>query len=374
MTEFKDFISTTGEAHGDMATELQESYFAKSLRTFDSLPREAVEIIDRTIVETAPLTMVGIPDLQTGIDQNLVMRIDGLAAVHYTMQGAVTTGEAKLAMSPAVRKDHAGLRFYERTYPLPVIFENYQVNKRELASTTRVTEGFNRLAVLAQAATRAVTQKAEDLLFNGNVMIEGKYIYGYTEFPDRQLYTITDWTTATGQEIVEDCNKMLQQVIDARHYGPCILYIPPEYSEPLRRDYIDTVVSETILARIYALNTVPSSGIANRLAAQQMTTIAAVRVAPYLDPGEVVLVEMRDTTINLIEGLALQNIELRQSPDPWEQRYAVVAMWVPAPTTQELMDGTKLCGIVHGTIPAPVKEESDKKVGRPAAKKTPKKA
>lgn len=369
MTEFNNYIGTNGEAHGDMAAELQQSYFAKSLRTFDSLPREAVEIIDRVIVETAPLSMVGIPDLQTGVDQNLVTRLDGLAAVHYTMQGAVSHGTGKLAMSPAIRKDHAGLRFYERTYPLPVIYENYSVTRRELAATDRVTEGgFNRLTVLAQAATRAVTERAEDLLFNEEVKIEGKWIYGYTKFPDRQSYTITDWTLATGEEIVEDCNKMLQMIIDARHYGPCILYIPGEYSEPLRRDYIDSVVSQTILARIYELNTVPNSGKSGRLAAQQMASIVAVRVCPTLESGQVVLVEMRNTTINLIEGLAIQNIELRQSPDPWEQRYAIVAMWVPALTTQELMDGTKLCGLVHGIVAAPEGGGTAKKRGRPPKK------
>lgn len=354
--EVQNYIDVDGHAHGTVANELQEAFSAKSLRKFDSLPVDAVEIVDRAVIETAPLEMVGIPDLQTGIDERLVTSIDGLSAVYYRKQGAVATASAKIAMSPAVRKDHAGMRFYSWDYPLPVIYENYWLNKREMMQSRRV--GYDKLATLAREATRSISRKAEDLLFNGEVQLEGKYIYGYTKYPDRQLYSITDWLTETGENIVEQCNQMLQRQIDARHYGPCVLYIPPSFVEVLRRDYIPSVVSDTVLSRIYAINTVPS-GAGGRLPTSQMATIVAVKMAPYLSDGNVVLVEMRSNTVSLIEGLPLQNVQLPQNPnDLWQERYAVVAMWVPALMAQELIDGTKLCGIVHGSVVAPVTKKT----------------
>lgn len=360
-----NYIDTSGRPHGDLAEELQAAHAARRLRTFDSLPLDAVEIIDRAVIETAPLQMVGIPDLQTGVDETLVRRIDGLSAVTYTAQNAVSTGDAGIAMTPMVTKDHVGMRFASSSYPLPVIYENYQINEREMRQSRRV--GFDKLASLASAATRAVTERAEDLLFNGALTIEGETIYGYTQYPDRQPYTITaPWTTATGEEIVADCNAMLQRVIDARHYGPCVLYIPPTYSEALRKDYITSIVSDTVLARIYALNTV-APGPGTRLRPIQMANIVAVRVAPYLADNNVVLVEMRSNTVNLIEGMALQNVELPPSSERmWEMRYAVVAMWVPALMAQEDVDGTKLCGIVHGVYTPPAAKTASAPKGEAA--------
>jgi hypothetical protein len=143
---------------------------------------------------------------------------------------------------------------------------------------------------MAEACTRRVIEKLEDLLFtNTSYSFGGGTIYSYISFTNNNDVTLSaNWDAAgkTGAQILTDVLNMIQASIDAKHYGPWVLYIPTAYQTKLSEDYVSGY-PKTIRTRLMEIEGLTDIKVADRLAA-----------------NTVIMVQMTSDVVRLINGFA----------------------------------------------------------------------
>lgn len=334
--ENKNYIKD-GVAHGKLANALMNengNSIAKyrpvqSSINAAALPARIWETIDQTILRVAKQELVGIADLNRA--PGIAMNFDGMTASVYTLWRASKMSPAHTAMSPDTRGEADILDFDSTSVPLPVTVKDFWLNTKQ--TSTANANGISLAQYATEEATFQVSNLLEETLFNGNFVAAGSTVYGYTTFPARQTYTITDWTTAAPEDIFHEVNAMVHASMDANHFGPWILYIPWEYSLRLNEDYttgaVPTPLAQTIQQRLLQIN-----------------NLSAIRVSKHLATNNVVLVEMSQRTVRLINGIPMTAIDWEPPGSPnWNHNYKVIAMSVPL----LISDYEGQCGIVHGT-------------------------
>jgi hypothetical protein len=201
-----------------------------------------------------------------------------------------------------------------------------------MAMATRI--GLPLGLALVEEATRSVARKLEDNLFNGNFTASGATTYGYTNFPQRQQYTIsTSWASAVPKEIVDDVNNMMSLSMQANHFGPWMLYIPWQYQTRLNQDYLTGSTADF-----------PVSGsIRNRML--NLPGLLGIRVSSFLANDNALLIEMTSDTVVLINGMEIRAVAWEPPGTPnWDHKFKVLAISVP----MMIADYKGQCGIIHG--------------------------
>jgi hypothetical protein len=181
----------------------------------------------------------------------------------------------------------------------------------------------------AEYAARAVASKLENMLFTDtDYSFGGGSIKSYVNYGDRnQVSLATSWTdsTMTGEKIVDVVSEMKQASLDAKHYGPWVLYIPTNYETKMDEDYSSSKGSNTTRERILKL-----------------AGITDIKVVDTLADDNVLLVQMTPDVVRLVNGMSITNVEWT-SPDKFINKYKVLAIQVPQIRSDQ--DGN--CGIVH---------------------------
>ena len=153
----------------------------------------------------------------------------------------------------------------------------------------------------------------------------GGTLYGYCDFPQKNSVTLThhwDSSSATPEKILDDVREMKQSNIDARKYGPYVLYVPTGYETVLDDDY-NTISGKTIRERIL--------GIQN---------INDVKVLDTLPAHHVLLVQMDAETVRMVEGLPINTVEWQEGGG-FVTNYKVLTIMVP----QIRADQNGNCGV-----------------------------
>ena len=296
-----------------------------SLRTNATLRKEEWEEYDTAIIGAAQDRLIGVADLlgrglrytlTNGLGKTVLEseNVSDMRAAEVNMDG-VTSGQ-----NDAVNYEIVGL-------PLPLIHKDYQISIRKLAASRNTGEPLD--TTQARLASRKVADTQEDILFNGygTFQFGGYNLYGYTNFPQRNTGTLTDWSASatTGADIVADVLAMKQDSLDAKMYGPFILYIPAAYETKLDEDYSSSKGANTIRERIL-----------------QITGIQDVKVSDKLTTGNALLVQMSVDVVRMVEGLPLTNVEW-QAQGGMVFLYKVMTISVPQIRTDQ--DGN--CGVTH---------------------------
>jgi uncharacterized linocin/CFP29 family protein len=211
--------------------------------------------------------------------------------------------------------------------PLPIIHVDYEINARVLAASRSLGNPLD--TTQAEMATRRVAEKLEDMLFTStSYTYGGGTIQGYLNATNRNQVTLSqDWDASgkTGPEIIQDVLNMKQASINANHYGPWMLYIPTGYETTLDEDYDSTTPGTTIRERIL-----------------KISGIQGVKVIDRMTADNVVLVEMNTSTVRLVRGMGIQNVE-------WNTEGGMVSkfkvMTIQVPQIRADQDGNS--GIVH---------------------------
>jgi uncharacterized linocin/CFP29 family protein len=303
----------------------------RQLRSFETLPREAWEEIDDTVIRTAKENLVGIADLNANPQTNKFY--DGMSSSIYTHKRTSEIGVASVGVNPDKSSDSAILEMSDLSVPMLVTWKDFTLNTNQVAMANRI--GLPLGFTLVEEATRSVARKLEENLFTGQFAANSATMYGYTTFPDRQTHTIsTSWATATPEEIVEDVNAMMSLSMQQNHFGPWMLYIPWQYQVRLNQDYLVTT------------NNYPGVGsIRERM--MQLPGLIDIRVSYYCPNDTAILVEMTSDTVVLINGMPIRALAWEPPGIPnWEHKFKVMTITVPL----LISDYKGQCGIVHGSV------------------------
>lgn len=354
-----DFIMN-GQAHGDVARTLQSFGDVGRMRPFigndgrpyvsvsngkgaDGKPRFSVvpvgnatlrkdewKFYDTAVLKAAKLRMLGIADLQSrGLTMNLG---NGMGKTVLEYENVSELSAAEMSMDGVRRADNDRLTYEINYLPLPIIHKDFQINARVLEASRTTGDPLD--TAQAEECGMKVAEKAETLLFQGssNYSFGGGTIYGYTDFPSRNQGSLTgkwDYLTddsdgTVGEKILSDVVDMKQALIDDRHYGPYVLYIPTNYETTLDKDF-KSASDKTIRQRLL-----------------EVSSIEDVKVADYLDDDDVVMVQMTNNVVRLVTGLGISTVEWK-SEGGMVYHYKVMTIMVP----QLRADANGRCGIAH---------------------------
>jgi uncharacterized linocin/CFP29 family protein len=311
----KSFVSCY-KGHGDPAK--LSSYHTVPIQGNASLRYDDWKSFDDAALRASRTRLVGIQDL---IDRNLTFPItNGMGVM--VLQGATVNdaGEAILSMDGSTKsKDDA--ENYENTYlPLPICHADFKLNSRAVEASRRNGHAIDVTAI--EQKTRKVNEQLENMLFtNTTYKFGGGTIYSYLNEPNINTVALgVAWDNAskTPEQMVNQVKSMKQAAINAKHYGPFVLYIPTAYETVMDSDYYNGVAntqkagtSDTIRDRIIKIE-----------------GVEAVKVIDTLPANTVVLAEMQPETVRLVEGLATQVIQWKTG-DMMTLYFKVMTIRVP---------------------------------------------
>ncbi len=317
----KPYIGSDGQVY--MTQMINGKPKAIPLHVNATLRKDEWKDIDQAVVMAAQDRMVGVADLYA---RNLVYRIgNGLGKTVLEYEDIDDLTDAELTMD-AVTPSQKDRPNYELKYlPLPIVHKDFSYNARVLAASRTTGQPID--TTTAALAARRVIDKVETMLFQGasSYAYGGGTLYGYLDHPQRNIVTLTlNWDNAskTGENILDDVKSMKQASIDAKHYGPWVLYIPTAWETALDDDF-KAASDKSIRQRILEIGGINEIKIADKLTANKAT-----------------LVEMNAETVRMVEGMAINTVEW-ESNGGFTTNFKVLTIMVP----QIRADQNGNCGI-----------------------------
>lgn len=257
-----------------------------------TLRKDEWKQMDDAVIEAATIRHSGVSDLYS---RNLVYRIGnglGTTVLEYEDMSDITAAELNMDAVTRATKDRPeyGINYL----PLPIISKDFSYNVRQLQASRTLGRPLD--TSTASLASFQVNDKIEEILFQGasSYTFGGGTIYGYVDQPNINSVTLAEnWDASgkTGAEILQDVRDMKQASINAKHYGPWVMYVPTAYETVLDDDYVSGYPG-TIRERILKI-----SGITD------------VKVADKLAANKVLLVQMTSDVVRMVEGLPLTTVE-----------------------------------------------------------------
>jgi uncharacterized linocin/CFP29 family protein len=242
--------------------------------------------IDRAVLKIARERLVGAADLiNRGLTYNLTNPM-GKTVLEY--QDMNDPGEAYTDMDAATQYKNDRPVYQTKYIPIPIIHSDFVISQRVLEASRTTGESID--VSMAEACTRRVAEKLEDHIFtNQTFSYGGGTMYSYVSDPNKNTTTLSvNWDASgkTGAQIKEDVLNMKKALINAKHYGPYVLYVPTDYETVLDEDY-STQYAKTIRMRL-----------------MEIDGIESIKVVDHLPDDTVVMVQMQSSTVRLINGFA----------------------------------------------------------------------
>jgi uncharacterized linocin/CFP29 family protein len=321
----KPFIGEDGRAYVNVfkgGDPKDVKNYTTQLTTHATLRRDEWKHLDEAVLMASRDRLVGIQDLRdNGLVYNLPNPMGSTVLETHKVDDPHT---AEMTMDGVTRTQGDRPDFSTEYIPIPIIHVDYEINARVLASSRNLGNPLD--TTNAESAARRIAEYLEDLLFtNTTYAYGGGTIYSYISHPnnnDVTLATAWDDSAKTAAQIRDDVLSMKQASIDAKHYGPWMLYIPTSWETSLDEDYDDTR-GNTIRQRLQAIE-----------------GIMGIKVADRLPADNAVLVQMKPNTVRLIDGLPIQNIEWKVEGN-FLTKYKVMTIQVP----QIRADKSGNCGV-----------------------------
>jgi uncharacterized linocin/CFP29 family protein len=328
MTANVDFLGK-GKAFGSLASRLLAvNGNIGALRTNDVLLYDEWKEIDRKVLMAAQQRLLGIADLES---RGLVYTIpNGLSKTVLAYQDASDANDAEVSMDGVRRGERDRLEFDINYLPLPIIHKDFSFSLRNILESRNGNMPLD--TSMAEMAARKIAEKMEEYLFIGSssYTFGGGTIHGYISHGSRATYALSaHWndTAATGETVLADVLGMKQELIDNRHYGPYVLYIPTNFETSIDEDFkagSDKSIRQRLL---------------------EVSGISDIRVADKLTSDNVVLVEMSSEVVRLINGLDIQTIQW-DTEGGMQVNFKVMAIKVP----QLRVDQDSRAGWCHATL------------------------
>jgi uncharacterized linocin/CFP29 family protein len=221
----------------------------RALATNAFLNREEWEQLDKTVFEMAKLRLGAYQDL---ISAGL-RRKSSLAAWYSKWRVASERVAADVTMDFRTRLNED--RTDKKTYgvPIPIISAKYSLGRRELLSARAAGQSIETFE--AGEASAAVTEKAEDILINGDtsIVVSGSSIPGYRTLSARETGAASSYGSGGDFATISNVTKTFLGVLAAmaakRYYGPFGCYIHNTQYHEMLATYTDGS-GQTALERV----------------------------------------------------------------------------------------------------------------------------
>lgn len=334
-----DDVIHNGTGYGSVAERLMANGFKTQalkpvlgLHANGVLRKDEWIEFDQTVVDIAQERLVGAQDL---IGRGLTFNIpNGMGKTIVEWEEVSDFDPAELTMDGVARTQNDRVEFDLASLPLPITHRDFWLNTRSLQSSRDKGEPLD--TTQANKAGRNVSEKIEDVLFNGasSYSVGGATIYGYTDFPARNTFTIsTAWdqltdtsTESVGEQILSDVLDMIQTAVDSNFFGPYMLYIPRNWQKTLLDDFKKNS-DKTVVQRI-----------------RELDQIVDVKVADKLSNDNTILVQMTRDVVDMVIGQEPTTVQ-------WETnggfRLNFKALAIMVPRLKQDYNGNT--GIVHGS-------------------------
>lgn len=299
-----------------------------------TLRRDEWKRLDDVVQKIAETRLNGIQDL---IDRGLTYDLgNGFGTTVLEWHDVSDALEAELTMDAITRGKNDRVEFQHNYLPLPIIHVDYEINARVLASSRN--NGIPLDTTMAERGGRKVAEKLEQMLFTNTDYAYGELdsrsrnkIYSYVNHPDRNQVTLSvgwDDSAKSPKQILDEVRSLKQASINAKHYGPWMVYIPTAYETVMDQDYEDTG------------NT--SSQITVRERLMKLDGIMGIKIVDTLPADNVVLVQMTSDVVRLVRGMGIQNVQWGEEGN-MVTKYKVMTIQVP----QIRSDANGASGLVH---------------------------
>ena len=293
-----------------------------------TLSRDAWYQFDNVIVRAVRERLRAFGDIRSrGLVYNLP---NGMAhtVLQYQTVGDITP--ATVSMDPVRRSEGDRPTTDTANLPLPVVHKDFDFSAREIMVSRQGNLPLD--TTTAELAARKVAEEIEKMTI-GNVgapfTYGGGYVYGFINHPDRAVKAdMTVPTGANGTTVISDVLTLRQLLIDARHFGPYVMYVNSQWSTVLDTDFSSSKGDMTLRQRILAIE-----------------GISDVRTLDHLPTTgwHVLLVEMTSETVRAVVGMEPQLVQW-ESMGGLMKHYKVMAIQVP----QVRPDTAGNAGIAHG--------------------------
>jgi uncharacterized linocin/CFP29 family protein len=296
-----------------------------------TLRKDEWKLLDEAVISAAKPRLRAVADLRSA---GLVYNIpNGMGKTILESENVGDITEAVVSMD-GLRESAADRPTFGLVgLPLPIISKDFHFSARQVAASRNGGSPLD--TTTAALAGRRVAEEAEKLLLGLSTQADqfkfgGYTIYGYTDFSDRLLKTLTDPTdsTWTGATLVTEVLEMKAQSQAAYHYGPWMLYCAPSWDEYLDADYSTAKGDNTLRDRL-----------------KRIEGIQDVRTLDYLTGTTLLLVQMSTDVVREVIGMDINTVQW-ESKGGLQVNFKVMAIMVP----QIRSDANGNCGIVHGSV------------------------
>lgn len=282
--------------------------------------------LDRTVLETAKVELVGVQDL---IGRGLVKRLGGLGSKvsAYEQIGEMTA--ATVSMSVDVEGERDRLEYTMVSVPVPVIYKDFGFDLRDLDSARRTGDPLETDHI--RAATRVVTEGMESMLFSGHAKQLGGYtIQGYTTATNRVQSTaaaLGGGDFGTAGNAYKTVNGALTSLRALGFRGPFMVYLAStQYGQTLNLIDPTAHLSELMVIK------------------QNIPEIIDVKPSFELSDGVMIMVQMTSDVVDFAVGMDLAPIQWTEMGGMLTD-FRIMTAAVPRIKT----DANSRTGVVHAT-------------------------
>jgi uncharacterized linocin/CFP29 family protein len=262
------------------------------LRTNDVLNNREWIAVDNSLIQEAPIRLVGVSDL---INAGLTFPItNAMGKTVYEYEQLGDMDPATISMDGMTRSEDDAQENTFAQAPIPITHKDFFINLRKLSASRNSGEPLD--VTQSRTAGRLVAEELERMLFQGGPTFGALPLYGYTTHPNRNTVsfgTNGNWVQAakTGENMLADVLAMIALAEGDRMSGPYMLYISRNASTKLEGDFKangDTSVRERLM---------------------RVDGLLGIRVADQLAANNVVLVQMTSDVVQWGMGENIQTIQ-----------------------------------------------------------------
>jgi len=321
-----------GKPFGSVASVLLKNGFnVNALRTNDTLLYDEWKLIDTAVMKAYQDRLVVAADLQArGLTYDIG---NGLAKTVLAYQDMSDVNDAEMSMDGIRRGDRDRPDYQMNYLPLPIIHKDFSFSARELAESRNGSMPLD--TTMAERCARKIAEKVEDIILTGasTYSFGGGAVYGFLDFPDAQSVSLSaHWNDsgATGATILDDVLSMKQKMIDAKRYGPWMVYACTDFETKLDEDYVSGY-PKTIRQRLLEIG-----------------GIIDVKIADHLTADYVVMVQMTSDVIRLVNGLGITTVQW-DTEGGMQTNFKVMTIQVPQIRTDQPGKTANTSGVVYAT-------------------------
>jgi len=292
-----------------------------------SLRKDDWKLLDEAIIKAAKERLRVVADMNAaGLTFNIP---NGMSKTVLESETQSDINDATISMDGLRQGRNDRPEFDLVNLPLPIIHKDFGYSTRQILASRNGGSPLD--TTMAELAGRRVAETIEKLTLgvSSSYAYGGGTIYGFTNFPQRLTFTITDPTGAwTPDVLVSEILAMRNLSQQAFHYGPWAIYTGLAWDEYLDADYSAQKGDNTLRDRIEAIQ-----------------GIDGVMTADYLTGFDIIMVQKTNDVARMVNGMGLTTVQW-ETNGGMKINYKVMAINIP----QLRADFNGNTGIVHGSV------------------------